>query len=440
MKFKNRKGIALVNTLIIFAVLMIFGTVALGLMSNENKVSLHHQYKTSAYYIARAGVEAVEAAILTMDEEEAKKLNEKLENNNRVDVEEIVIGEGKAKVILFQYNGNMIIESVGEVNKVTEKISKEMYIEKHEENKTVDIDMVIFADGYMKFEENTQNNVIGHIGTNSSSENAIEFTSGFNKRLTINIPIGSDKAKVINKPTWDTTEPNVAYINKRSYPTADFPEYPKNLPNKGNIEPTYANSDLIINDDGYYSSLIIKSNRSITLDTSKGDIVLRIKDFDVQQGHIKVLGTEKVKLFIENYKSLKGGFNLGGDPNKVEIYYNGKENLNITDETKIFGSLYVKQADINIRGSGAVNGNLISGGNNITISGGSYVHNGVIYAPKADIKFLGSGNVKGGVVGKNVTLSGGASVEYDPAYVNNIQIGGETSNSSSIVFKPSHYK
>ncbi|WMM26942.1 pilus assembly PilX N-terminal domain-containing protein [Tissierella sp. MB52-C2] len=440
MKFKNRRGLALVNTLIIFAVLMIFGTVALGLMSNENKVSLHHQYKTSAYYIARSGVEAVEAAILTMDEEEAKKLNEKLENNNRVDVEEIVIGEGKAKVILFQDNGNMIIESVGEINKVTEKISKEMYIEKHEENKTVDIDMAIFADVYMKFENNTQNNVIGDIGTNSSSENAIEFTSGFNDQLIINIPIGSDSTEVINKPDWDKKEPKVEYIEKRIYSLPSFFEYPANLPHKGVILTNSINTNPIIDTSAYYDSLIIESNRSATIDTTKGDIVLRIKDFDVQQGHIKVLGTGKIKLFIENYKSLKGGFNLGGNPNKVEIYYNGKENLNITDETKIFGSLYVKQADINIRGRGAVNGNLISGGNNITISGGSYVHNGVIYAPEADIKFLGSGNVKGGVVGKNVTLSGGASVEYDPAYVNNIQIGGETSNSSSIVFKPSHYK
>lgn len=63
MRFKNRKGSTLALTIMIFAVLMIFATFTLGFMVTENKQAMYHQNKTQAYYIARSGVEVVEAAL-----------------------------------------------------------------------------------------------------------------------------------------------------------------------------------------------------------------------------------------------------------------------------------------------------------------------------------------------------------------------------------------
>lgn len=63
MKLKYRNGSTLALTLIVFAVLMIFGTFILGFMVTENKQAMYHQNKTQAYYIARSGAEVVEAAL-----------------------------------------------------------------------------------------------------------------------------------------------------------------------------------------------------------------------------------------------------------------------------------------------------------------------------------------------------------------------------------------
>lgn len=60
----NRSGSVLALTIMVFAILMIFGTFTLSFMKNENSQSLRHNYKAQAYYYARSGVETVEKALI----------------------------------------------------------------------------------------------------------------------------------------------------------------------------------------------------------------------------------------------------------------------------------------------------------------------------------------------------------------------------------------
>lgn len=70
MKLKHRKGSTLALTLMIFAVLMIFGTFILSFMVTENKQAMYHQNKTQAYYIARSGAVAVREAVSQIAEDD----------------------------------------------------------------------------------------------------------------------------------------------------------------------------------------------------------------------------------------------------------------------------------------------------------------------------------------------------------------------------------
>ncbi|MFY9214060.1 MAG: hypothetical protein WAO45_05010, partial [Tissierellaceae bacterium] len=96
---KKRKGSSLVLVLMVFSVLMVLSTFIVGFMVTENKQSLYHQHKTQAYYIARGGAVAVEAAILKMDEAQIDKLNKELDKGE-VEIDEIDIDGNIANVVV----------------------------------------------------------------------------------------------------------------------------------------------------------------------------------------------------------------------------------------------------------------------------------------------------------------------------------------------------
>jgi len=124
MKMKNRKGSTLVLSLIVFAVLIVFGTFLLGFMVNENKMSLNHQGKIQAYYIARAGAEAVEAAIIyELDDDEKSvliDLNEGQSKEIQVEIPQI----GKVPVKIVRTSSTLEIISTGEVDNNIETVTK----------------------------------------------------------------------------------------------------------------------------------------------------------------------------------------------------------------------------------------------------------------------------------------------------------------------------
>ncbi len=99
------------------------------------------------------------------------------------------------------------------------------------------------------------------------------------------------------------------------------------------------------------------------------------------------------------------------------VYYKGTDALSLAGTTGFRGGLFVETADINLSGtssigSGGVAGNIISGGNNITISGNTASLSRVIYAPKAHVYLTGTGVMKGSIVCKTFFSEGGGMVEH----------------------------
>lgn len=131
MKMKNRKGSTLIMTLLVFVVLMIFGTFTLSFMVNENKMSLNHQYKTQAYYIARSGAVAVEAAIMDLN-----KLEVKEGNFVSIDKNFIVLSDKNSKMEKpYDYKPNEYPINLKPGNENLSKINDEVIYINEEDNK-----------------------------------------------------------------------------------------------------------------------------------------------------------------------------------------------------------------------------------------------------------------------------------------------------------------
>lgn len=115
----------MILVLMVFAVLMILSTFTLSFMLTENKQAINHQYRTQAYYIARSGAETVEAAILGMDEEEIEELDKGLDNGDilKIDLNNLEFNiEEMPTVEIMMDNGNLLIESIGKIGTIEEKV------------------------------------------------------------------------------------------------------------------------------------------------------------------------------------------------------------------------------------------------------------------------------------------------------------------------------
>ncbi len=133
----SNRGSTLVLVVMIFAVLMIFGTVVLGLTATENKQAMYYQNKAQAYYIAKSGADVVEAAIveqLRTYGENANDIAGFLLNYNTPYNLHFLIEDNDVNVTIryAKLNDNspnkvLIIDSVANYRDVEETVSKALY-------------------------------------------------------------------------------------------------------------------------------------------------------------------------------------------------------------------------------------------------------------------------------------------------------------------------
>ncbi|UPW84302.1 pilus assembly PilX N-terminal domain-containing protein [Lysinibacillus sp. Ag94] len=182
---------------------------------------------------------------------------------------------------------------------------------------------------------------------------------------------------------------------------------------KINGEPNFSGI-LPISQDMYVKTLMVASNNTLTIDVGNSDKNLFIDNFHFSQGHLKIIGSGKLTLYLKNAFDLKGdsSMNNTGDIGQLSVYYAGTSPMDFTGNTRTKASIYAKSTNINIDGSGSVQGNIYTGGSNITIEGGSYNHNLYIYAPNAKVILGGSGTVVGGIMAHTVKTSGAPAVTY----------------------------
>lgn len=170
--------------------------------------------------------------------------------------------------------------------------------------------------------------------------------------------------------------------------------------------------ELNLNRDTYFKSFNIRENNTITLNIGNKDINLYIDKLDITQGHIKIIGTGNLNIFVKDSINIKGSFNNNGKPDQVNFYYQGTSSLTFSNETSLFGSFYTKTADLTLTGGAGLKGNIYSGGGNILISGGVPTNGQYIIAPHANINLTQGGNITGTVLAKTVYADGGTSISY----------------------------
>lgn len=223
---------------------------------------------------------------------------------------------------------------------------------------------------------------------------------------------------------------DIAYLEEEIvYPEAKMPDFPsprarENITIKGN-------ETREITEDGSYDKISITANNDLIIDRSGRDRIIRVKNLDIKQGHIKFKNPDDddgiLKIYVEDEFSLNGSSSINradnwwedsNTPENVEIYYKGNRELKLDGNISLNANLFIEEADLKLRGSSSTSGYIFSGGDKIELSGD--VNTSLIYAPKSDLRMDGSSSLNGAAVVRTLTGNGNIKIDYQEVKLDDI--------------------
>lgn len=265
--------------------------------------------------------------------------------------------------------------------------------------------------------------IIGDVGTNAVTAGAVHFNG--NPQITGGLTVGpdGDPDEVLEAPDWkgnnDWIQGGLSSASEPfEFELPPFPEFPPqtNPANPINLSglssTTLPGSDLV---NKYIPEIKITGDNTLTIDTQGNDMELHIGDLNIQQGHLEFIGGGEVTLKIEDNLTVNGSSTLNGpgDTDNLLTYYKGTNEVNLGGATDFNSDLFAETADIKLAGSGGLQGDVITGGDNVTITGAADAISRVIYGPNADVELTGSGSVRGSIVSDTFSARGNSSVTFE---------------------------
>lgn len=459
---KNDEGYVLIGVIATFMVLAILSLSMISISASSFKISTSERDHQSAFYVAEAGLnyqeQKLRQGLLSIYQSDLIENQEDFENTSLGNTtlsgesiyEEFEQRNTFADLLVEQKSPyEYRITSTGHIGNESRSLSKTIMVEWQdkyefieETNTATAPPFAVFTSGSTTISNGT---IIGDIGTTNINSNSIQFPGG---GPTLNgdiyTPAGDQDIVNINVNNFN---PEIKEISgDYSFPSLpDFPALPvdytipsdllvKNsdgsnaayLVKDGNLLVNHwllENAEFTLDDNYYFQEILISGYRNLTLDSGDQDHFIIVDHLNIGNGDIYIKGKGNLTIYVTDRITLGAGSVLnklgpnGGDKhelvNQLNIFYAGENNLTFANDVKIYGSMYVKTADIRFSGSVGVMGNIFSGGKNFEITGGSSENLAqVFFAPKAKFKITGGGALKGRIISEDFEISGGATVEF----------------------------
>ena len=173
----------------------------------------------------------------------------------------------------------------------------------------------------------------------------------------------------------------------------------------------------------YTSSISVESDRNLTIIVGDQDRTLRVGNFNMPQGHLNIIseGEGSLQLYVDDYFNIDGSSSLNNNSNpdgnersplSLLIAYAGSSEFVVDGAQSMNANMFIKDADLDLTASGKVNGNIVTGGENVDIEGDGTNNSRLIYAPNAHVDMAGSGKINGSLVAKSFSGTGGFYVNY----------------------------
>lgn len=399
----NERGAALVTVLIVMLIALILGMALLQTALSDITQAARQEKKTTAYYLARSGADAVASYLMENPDELPAVIN--------YGPDEVYLDNGKFVVTVTEQGETIMIESIGYCGDFSDKVILTL-------NRSGPIlDTAVFSLTTIKLEGSCR---VDKCGTNSTAPDSVTFEWSTGVDGDLYIGPGGDPDTVIQGPRGSAHVSNsICNLNEiRSYPLPPFPGFPTTLPFQGNFtagwwpKPPYQ-----ISEDGQYDELKVLSE--LIIDLGSGARHIRARELIVTgDGKITLRGEGTLYLYVDEKFTFENGatINNGGDSNQVLLYYKGSNPVRVPDNTKLYGSLYAEKADISFANGGSITGNVITAGSSVTLTGASSILVGTVYAPNADVVMMNGTKIYGSVIGKSFEARGDCRVYHESTW------------------------
>lgn len=288
----------------------------------------------------------------------------------------------------------------------------------------------------------------GDLILNNYSNKGIEISGDPTVNGRIIVPVNSNN-NVFHAPDWWIRDkgPQLLKIHQKTeFALPSFPEqFPKGfakMPNKTvgqhpvihqnniNITNSVVNGYKIDLDKNYeFNDITFTGNRKLTfvVNEDREIVVNKING----NGELLIEGKGKLTMYLKDNIHLENNLNPG-NINNLFIYIgpsnspNNPKTIKSSQYADFNASIYAIDANVEIVGSGEINGHIVTGGKSVKLSGGTKAaaKGTVVYAPFADVELTGSGTLKGGVVSKTFAMHGGAKVIGDSVNLSEIPFFG----------------
>ena len=438
----NERGSALIVTLLMFCIIFVMGLTLLGSAATNVQMSETDRDYQSVFYIAESGrdyeVEALNSVVEEKCENTADadsfftamnmffsdtnnfpKTIELFDSQFGETVTATVNVEGMAEWTSGVEEHTYTIVSEGHIGGIKRKVASDItfsYVEGTSDAGSP-IDVGVFSLSTITLLDGTC--VDGPVGANTSENGGIYLD--WNSDVgDVMISPDADPEDVFELNEWDDLDSHIDDIivmqEEREYPLPDYPD-PPSLTYRGNLI-LAADAAATIDEDGVYNEIKVQDSALLTIDVGNDERQIVVDDLTINgDGTVRIIGSGTLLLHVNNsFVLAEGGeFNNDGDDDQAMIYYGGSETFNPTGGVPLFANMYVKEADISLGTGVMITGNIISGGDDVLISGGLEAYVRVIYAPNALVNIIGGGHVNGAIVAQQFQMEGGGNVTYNAA-------------------------
>lgn len=464
MRINNESGFTLVGVLAVFTIISVFGISLVMLSITSVKTSNTEHDDQSVFYIAEAGanymVNEIEQEVYDIydsnnnltEEDFFNKLSNTLSRKETTyDNFEKVNGElpiASISITPFtdEKQRSYKVTSKGTIHDQERTVEKTITIDWPEEEESEEgigdlPPFAVFIKGGDNESYDLQNGatIIGDIGIISDKKGGIQLQD--DAKVIGNIYVPDGNSNIIESEDYmdnihiKTIDPS--YTIPELPPFPNFPKGLTKLPDQEYIHTEWNKTDLIKNNkllivnymtDNYildmkedleFKEIKIKENNTLYIDTGNEDRAIVVKKLNIKNGHIKLKGTGKLTLYVKDEINMDNAssINKNEDINRVNIFYEDDDELELDGDQVIYGSIYAKEAEIDLQDGAAIYGNVFSGGEEISLQGGSHASAQLILAPRAKVEIQDGGSVKGMIVSRKFEMEDGGSVTFDEPFV-----------------------
>ena len=453
---KNQKGSALIFAMMVLLVLTILGTAMLGVVAGNMRTSAEEREFQSSYYIAEAGAvyqmkvikkELLNLYISTSDSNEffnaieSYRILYPMEMNSF----EHEYGSQPKAVVSFERLDPMgsnpctyRITSKGTLDDSTRVITKEFKVQ--------------WVSGFMSVFSNSQivlenGEIYGPIGTNDTGGDAILVTGNpYIEDINLLAEAGMVAPYADWLTNWDSRSSRFTLSEPKTFEMPTFPMFPVyakmadasvggfQVINAGSVNITNYRADnyiLNLTDNTYIPTIQIKHNWNLYINVGNTDKAIIVDDISLASGHIHLIGDGKLTIYLTNSIYLNAGSGINRPANESDVsqvldaiehlsfYMKGSDTgvpktVDMDGSQKIYGSLFAEDANIIVSGGAGFQGSVVTGGENVELSGGTNVVTSLFFAPNASVSLLGGNVFNGPIIANTFFMTGGAVVRYNP--------------------------